>query len=439
MGISMHQAQVAVESSAPLVEFDSPTVAVVGLGYVGLPTSLALAQAGFGVVGFDVSSRRLRDIEAGDVDVIPEDRRRLSDALDNPAVCLTSDARVLAAADAVVICVPTPVRSDRQPDLGPLQAACTTVVAQAREGQVVVLTSTSHVGATRELLALPLAQRGLIAGGNVHVAFSPERIDPGNSSNPQRTVPRIVGGITSRCGEAAVAVIREIALRALTVSSAEVAELAKLYENTFRAVNIALANELADVASAHGLDPVEVVDAAATKPYGFMPFYPGPGVGGHCIPCDPHYLLAPLETLGTPAPLVTQAMRALHARPRRVLRRVVEMLASDSICVDQARVLVVGVAYKPGVADVRESPGAELLHRLRALGAQVEYHDPHVATLPSEDGVALLSVQRPNPDLYDLIVVTTNDPEHELSWLGQARRVLDCTYRLRQQRSCELI
>jgi UDP-N-acetyl-D-glucosamine dehydrogenase len=434
----MHQAQIAVQPP-PLGDPAAGQVAVVGLGYVGLPTSLALARAGFPVVGVDVSERRLRDIRAGNVDVIPEDRRRLADALDNPEVMLTSDTRALRAADAVLICVPTPVDADHRPDLGPLRAACASVVAHARAGQVLVLTSTSHVGATRELLANPLAQRGLVAGNNVHIAFSPERIDPGNVRNPQHTVPRVIGGVTPACAEAAVRFLSEIAASLVVVSSAEVAELAKLYENTFRAVNIALANELADVARAHHLDAFEVVEAAGTKPYGFMPFYPGPGVGGHCIPCDPHYLLTPLDRLGARAPLVSQAMQALHARPRRIVRRAIEILASDAICIRDARVLVVGIAYKPGIADLRESPGCEILHGLRALGANVEYYDPRVASLQTEDGVALLSVRRPDPSAYDLALVTLVHPDDDLSWIDACDRVLDCTYRLSRRRRCELV
>jgi nucleotide sugar dehydrogenase len=231
----------------------------------------------------------------------------------------------------------------------------------------------------------------------------------------------------------------EISARTVTMSSLEAAELVKLHENVFRAVNIALANELADVAQAHGLDAVEIVDAAATKPYGFMPFFPGPGAGGHCIPCDPHYLLAPLDHLGTRAPLITEAMRALHARPRRIMRRAVEVLAADGIVVNDARVLVVGVAYKSGIADVRESPGAELVRGLCALGAEVDYYDPHVAELDGDGGLVLRSVSEVAPGAYDLVVVTLTGRLFDLSWIGECRRVLDCTYRLAREWTCELV
>jgi nucleotide sugar dehydrogenase len=406
------------------------TVAVIGLGYVGLPTSLALAGAGCAVIGVDVSERRLQDISNGEVDLIDEDRRRLADALGSPRVAFTMDVASIQAADAVLICVPTPVDRRRRPDLEALKAACATVVAHARAGQVLILTSTSHVGATRELLVQPLAQRGLVAGANVHVAFSPERIDPGNAIHTQNSVPRILGGVTAACSQAATALLEEIAERVVAVSSPEAAELAKLYENTFRAVNIALANELAEIASAHGLDAIEIVDAAATKPYGFMPFYPGAGAGGHCIPCDPHYMLEPLERLGTEAPLVSRAMHALHLRPRRILRRAIEVLAADDIWVGDARALVVGVSYKPGVGDLRESPGMEILNGLHEMGAVVDYFDPHVSVVETDDGASMLSVQQPDPAAYDLVIVTLLHPGLDLDWLERCERVLDCTYRL---------
>jgi nucleotide sugar dehydrogenase len=414
------------------------TVAVIGLGYVGLPTGLALVDAGFGLVGIDADERRLSEIRAGQVDAAPGDRLRVIDAAHNPRVALAADPRMVATADAVLICVPTPVDETRAPNLSALRSACASVVAHARPGQVVILTSTSHVGATRELLVEPLARRGLIAGGNVSVAFSPERIDPGNALNPQHTVPRVVGGATRACADAAAALLAEISAHTVTVSSLEAAELVKLHENVFRAVNIALANELADVARAHGLDALEIVDAAATKPYGFMPFFPGPGAGGHCIPCDPHYLLAPLDHLGARAPLITEAMRALHARPRRIMRRAVEVLAADGIVVGDARVLVVGVAYKSGIADVRESPGAEVVRSLLALGAEVDYYDPHVAELDGE-GRVLRSLGEVAGGAYDLVVVTLTGRLFDLSWIGECRRVLDCTYRLAREWTCELV
>lgn len=405
-----------------------PSVAVLGLGYVGLPTGLALEHAGFPVIGVDVSARRLRDINDVRVDILASDRRRLRRALRRDRLDLTSDVSALARADAVLICVPTPIDEDRRPDLTILQQACETVVRHAQHGQTIVLTSTTSVGSTNELLVEPLAKRGLRAGREVHVAFSPERIDPGNTVHEQGDVPRVVGGVTPACAQSAATILAPIAARVHVVSSAEAAELTKLYENTFRAVNIALANEVADACSHLGLDPIEVTNAAATKPYGYMPFFPGPGVGGHCIPCDPHYLAAPLRRDGKPMPLVEQAMRGIAERPHQVVDRAAALLARHGVAIADARVLLVGAAYKPGVEDVRESPSLDILMALRARGARVDYHDPLVAALELPDGLAMLSRVNPRPEDYELALIACMQPgDHD--WLDAFPLVLDATYR----------
>jgi UDP-N-acetyl-D-glucosamine dehydrogenase len=406
------------------------TVAVLGLGYVGLPTGLALASRGFDVLGVDVSERRLQDIRAGSADLLRRDRARLSRLVDTPSLQLTADARALGMADAVLVCVPTPVDERLEPDLRALEAACATVVAHARSGQLIVLTSTSYVGTTRELLVGPLARRGLRAGEDVFVAFSPERIDPGNTRNRQEVVPRVVGGVTEACGQRAEALMGRIASKVHRVSTPEAAELTKLYENSFRAVNIGFANEMAGVCRRFGLDPMEVTEAAATKPYGFMPFYPGAGVGGHCIPCDPHYLLGGLRKMHAKAPLLEQAMRGIAGRPRAVVRRALELLAAEGISARRARLLVVGAAYKPGIRDVRESPAVEIMQSLSRLGAQVAYHDPLVRSLDAGSKLTLLSVSRPDPADFEMAIVVTVHPRHDYDWLASFRHVLDCTYRV---------
>jgi nucleotide sugar dehydrogenase len=410
------------------------TVAVVGLGYVGLPTGIAIASTGLKVLGIDASERRLADIREGGVDLLPIDRGRLEQALtDQPGtparIELTSDADALRAADAVVICVPTPVDENLRPDLRCLRAACETVVERAREGQLLVLTSTSYVGTTRDLLVSPLARRGLRTGEDVHVAFSPERIDPGNTTWRQEAVPRLVGGVTPACARAAEALLQRIAGRVHRVSSPEAAELAKLYENSFRAVNIAFANEMAGVSRRLGLDPIEVTEAAATKPYGFMAFYPGAGVGGHCIPCDPYYLLGGLREAQATAPLLEQAMQGIAGRPGEVVARAVELLESRGKAVACARVLVVGAAYKPGIQDTRESPAIEIMHELSARGAVIAYHDPLVRSVELDDDLALLSVAQPHAGDYDLALVVTVHPGCDYAWLDGVEQVLDCTYR----------
>jgi UDP-N-acetyl-D-glucosamine dehydrogenase len=404
------------------------SVAIVGMGYVGLPTALAFHEAGLEVLGLDVSPARLAAIRAGDVDLLPEDHLRLGVALDDPArFRLTDDPEVLRLADAVLVCVPTPVDLHRVPLLGPLQAACRAVTDHARSGQVIVLTSTSYAGTTRDLLIGPLEAHSLRVGHDLHVAFAPERIDPANARFPQEQVPRVVGGATPACAAAAGRLLSAITRKIHTVGSPEAAELVKLLENTFRAVNISLANEFAEICAPLGLDPAEVVEAAATKPFGFMPFYPGPGVGGHCIPVDPHYLLWHGRASGLQLPVVEAAMTGIAMRPGRVVTQVAERLSSDGLGLAGTRVLLVGVAYKPGVQDVREAPALSIWSGLAARGAKVSYFDPFVSRLRM-DGVERHSERALDPAAYDLVVVCTRHPQVDYAALREARRLLDYTY-----------
>jgi UDP-N-acetyl-D-glucosamine dehydrogenase len=406
-----------------------PTVAIVGLGYVGLPTGLALSAAGLGVIGIDVSERRLADVRAERADLLPSDRARLADALRSPYFRLTADMAALAHANAIVICVPTPVNDDMTPDLRYVRDACAAVVAGAGIGQTIILTSTTYVGTTRELLIGPLEARGFTVGENIFVAFSPERIDPGNAAHEQGNVPRVLGGATDACTANAASVLGAIAPSVHVVESCEAAELTKLYENTFRAVNIALANEMAGVSQAYGLDPIEITRAAATKPYGFLAHYPGAGVGGHCIPCDPHYLLAGLRSRGERAPLIERAMSAIAERPRAVARRAAEILDVAGTRVEGARILIVGVAYKPGVRDVRESPALEIIDELEGLGARIAFTDTLVDRIKTRAGTSLTSVRAPRAADYDLALLVTLQPDEDHAWLRHCERVLDCTYR----------
>ncbi|THV10539.1 nucleotide sugar dehydrogenase [Nocardioides caeni] len=405
------------------------TLGVVGLGYVGLPTALAFVAAGGRVVGYDVSDARRAAIARGEVDLLSRDLDRLATLDGDDRLVLTGDPTQLATADAVVVCVPTPVDEHLTPDLTALRAASAVVVEQARPGQLLVLTSTTYVGTTRDLLEAPLRARGLEPGVDVFVAFSPERIDPANENFPVEATPRVVGGLTPACTRRAVDVLGRMAPRMHEVSSPEAAEMTKLHENTFRAVNLAYVNEIADVCQRLGLDVAEVVGAAATKPFGFMPFTPGPGVGGHCIPCDPHYLLWQLRADRTDAPLVEATMKAIAARPGRVVQRARDVLAEAGRPLAGARVLVLGVAYKPGVADVRESPALEIIERLRRGGAAVSFTDQHVDRVRVA-GAQLTSVDAPWRTAWDLVVVHTLHADVDTHWLAHAGAVLDATYRL---------
>jgi nucleotide sugar dehydrogenase len=402
----------------------APTVAIVGLGYVGLPTSLALVARGARVIGLDIDPNRIAAIESRDVDLVPADFARLDQALGTPDFNLTVDPSALSDADAIVVCVPTPVDEHLVPDLRILKAATKTVVAYAVAGQTIILTSTAHIGSTRELVVNPLEARGLTVGRDVFVAYSPERIDPGNVRYPQESVHRVVGGVTDECSRRAVEVISRVA-PVTVVSSPEVAELTKLYENTFRAVNIALANELEDLSHDFGVDAQEVIEAASTKPFGFMPFFPGVGVGGHCIPCDPHYLLWQLRSRRMSAPVIDAAMSDIAMRPSRILARAVEMVAERGRSIVGSRVVVVGVAYKAGVQDVRESPALELLHGLRERGAIASYVDGQVPAVELADGSVLRSMTDPDPGEIDLVIVHVLQPGDDHRWLDGVELVLD--------------
>lgn len=405
-------------------------VAILGLGYVGLPTALAFHEAGRRVLGVDVGVDRLKAINERRVDLLDDDADRLGRALGDVAFQLTPDPSRLCEAATVIICVPTPIDEHLLPDLSILRAACATVVDKAVAGQTIILTSTTYVGCTTDFLTLPLAERGLVAGVDVHIAFSPERIDPGNDRHAHEDVPRVVGGVTPACRDAAAAALAEYARNLHLVTSTGAAEMTKLLENTFRAVNIALANEISDVARALDLDVMEVIDAAATKPYGFMPFYPGPGVGGHCIPCDPHYLLWQLRAKRVQTPVIENAMDQIAQRPLLVVDRLADVLGNVGLSLRGSRVTVVGVTYKPDVQDVRESPALEIIDQLVERGVHVSYVDPFVPSLVTRHGHRLVSVTSEVAMASDALLVHTRHRDVEHGWLAAHPAILDATYRM---------
>lgn len=404
------------------------SAAIVGLGYVGLPTALALHGQCPRIIGVDSSQQRLRDISSRRADLAESYLPILDAALADGSLELTSDPAAVADADAVIICVPTPVDSDHVPDLSALRSACATVAGHAREGQTIILTSTSFVGTTRELLTEPLKQRGLRVGADVFVAFSPERIDPGNPDHRQEETPRVVGGATDECSARAGWVVRHLTDVVYLVSSPEAAEATKLYENVFRAVSLALANEFADACGALQLDPIEVTLAAGTKPYGFLGAFPGPGVGGHCIPTDPYYLLWQLNKQDRASPLIEQAMRSITLRPERVVERAGEVLAETGRALAGSSVIVVGVSYKAGVQDLRESPALPLIAGLIRRGADVHYYDPLVPDVRLDDGRLIHSEPAPGGADWDLAVIHTLHPGVDYSWAQDCPLVLDATY-----------
>jgi UDP-N-acetyl-D-glucosamine dehydrogenase len=355
-------------------------IGIVGLGYVGLPLAVAFAEAGCDVIGIDVDAGKVAALSAGrsHVEDIPEERLRA--VLER---CTFSTRFVeLHEAEAILVCVPTPLTRNREPDLGPLLAAARALAGVIRAGQVVVLESTTFPGTTREHLVPLLEESGLTAGEDFALAFSPERVDPGRTDYTIRTTPKVVGGLTPACTGRASAVYEQVCDTIVPVSTPEVAELSKLLENIFRSVNIALVNELAMLADRMGIDIWEVVDAASTKPFGFMRFDPGPGMGGHCLPVDPFYLTWKAREYDLVTEFIELAGKVNQQMPYFCLEKIERALNDAGRPVKGSRVLIVGVAYKGGVGDLRESPALKIIDLLRTRGADVRYHDPHVAELP---------------------------------------------------------
>jgi UDP-N-acetyl-D-glucosamine dehydrogenase len=398
------------------------TVGVIGLGYVGLPLAVAFAREGCEVLGVDVDARKVEAIEAGESyveDVPSADLAAVSERLS-----VSTGYGRLGEADAVLICVPTPLTPNREPDLGPLIDATRALAEVLRAEQLVVLESTTYPGTTRERVAPLLEESGLAAGRDFHLAFSPERVDPGRADHTLRTVPKIVGGLTDACAERAVALYERVCDTVLRVSSPEAAELTKLLENIFRSVNIALVNELAMLTDRMGIDVWEVVDAAATKPYGFMRFEPGPGMGGHCMPVDPFYLSWRAREFDMSTEFIELAGKINQQMPYHCVAKAARALNDAGRAVKGARILIVGVAYKPGVADVRESPALKIISLLREQGAEVVYHDPHVPAL-AEPALASVPLQDAVSEADLAVIVTAHpDVDHELV-ARRARLVVD--------------
>ena len=394
-----------------LAKIDNRTacIGVVGLGYVGLPLALEFAKAGFRVIGYDVSDRVVRSLQAGKShiqDVSSADVAMLVKAGKFEA---TTDESRMQEMDAVSIAVPTPLAKTRDPDMGYVLAAADAIGRNCRPGIVVVLESTTYPGTTRELMQPKLEAAGLTVGEDVFLAFSPERVDPGNTVWNTKNTPKIVGGITPACTEVASALYATCLDTIVPVSGTETAELVKLLENTFRSVNIGLVNEMAIVCDKLGVNIWEVIDAAATKPFGFMKFTPGPGIGGHCIPLDPHYLAWKMRTLNYKTRFIDLASEINSEMPAVVVRKVAQALNDERKSVKGSRVLVLGVAYKKDVDDMRESPALDVIRLLESQGAEVFYHDPHVPTY-REDGHEHTSVPLTDKEIAaaDAVVIITD-------------------------------
>ena len=402
-------------------------IAILGLGYVGLPLAVVFAEAGFTVTGIDPDVRKSDSVKKG-VSYIPDiSTERLAPLVKSGHLTASADFSVLKDMDAASICVPTPLRQTGDPDMSFILSATEELVKYMHKGMIVVLESSTYPGTTREILLPKLGEeKGLKVGEDWFLAFSPERVDPGRKDFTTLNTPKVVGGITEACAEVATAWYGGAIQNIHRVSSAEAAEMAKLLENTFRMVNIAMVNEMAIMCERMGVDVWEVIDAAATKPFGFMKFTPGPGLGGHCIPIDPLYLSWKMKSYQYNARFIELSSEITTNMPRYVVIRILDALNDRGQTLKGACTLVLGVAYKPDIDDIRESPALEVIDLLRKKGAKVEYHDPYIPTLKTHEGVKMRSV----PDLMaavraaDCVVITTNHRSYDYKAILDAAKFI---------------
>ncbi len=405
----------------------SAVFGVVGVGYVGLPLAVELASAGYRVLGFDINEKVVDTVKAGRSHVGDVPSETLARFTASGGITATTDMSRMSEADVVSICVPTPLSKTRDPDVSFVMAVANSLGKTVRAGQAIVLESTTYPGTTRELLLPRLQEHGLKVGKDFFLAFSPERVDPGNSEWRTRNTPKVLGGVTETCQRVILAVYEPVFDRLVPVSSPEVAELTKLLENTFRSVNIGLANEMAIVCDKLGVDVWEVVEAAATKPFGFMKFTPGPGLGGHCIPIDPHYLAWKMRGLNYKTRFIEVAGEVNLEMPAFWVRKVAERLNNEAKAVRGSKILLVGVAYKKNVDDVRESPALDIIRLLLQQGADVRYHDPFVPEIRESD-LSLDSVGLTAEDVHaaDCVVLATDHSNLDYEMLcAESRAVVD--------------
>ena len=389
-------------------------IGIIGVGYVGLPLAIVFAEAGFRVTGFDLSAERAATINSGVSYIDDISSETVAHYVNAGLLDATADMSRLHEMDAISVCVPTPLSKTRDPDMSAVLTSAENIAQHLRAGQLIVLESTTYPGTTREIFLPRIQERGFTVGKDVFLAFSPERVDPGRTDWTTKNTPKVMGGITPDCLEAGKALYGSTMSTIVPVSSPEAAEMAKLLENTFRAVNIGLVNEVLLMCDRLGLNAWEVIEAAATKPFGFMKFTPGPGLGGHCIPIDPLYLSWKLKSLDYTARFIELASEVNTSMPRYWVQKVADALNEQSKAVRGSKILVLGVAYKKDVSDVRESPALDIIHLLREKGAHVAFHDPHVESIRL-DGDRIYGVKDLDAALatHDCVIVATDHSSYD--------------------------
>lgn len=397
-------------------------IGIIGLGYVGLPLVLRFCEEKFSVIGFDIDQRKVEKLNRGEsyIKYIPPGK--IKELREKRLFEATSEYSKLKDIDCVIICVPTPLKKNKEPDLSYVEKTSNEIARYLRKGQLISLESTTYPGTTREILLPRFENKGMKAGKDFFLVFSPEREDPGNPKYSTKIIPKVVGGITSRCTETGRVLYEQIIDRIITVSSTEVAEFSKLLENIFRSVNIALVNELKILSDKMGVNIWEVIEAASTKPFGFMPFYPGPGLGGHCIPIDPFYLSWKAKEYDFNTRFIELAGEVNTGMPQYVVSKIIDALNTQGKSLKNAKILILGVAYKRDTDDIRESPGVEIVSILKDKGAKVDYNDPHI---PSFSGMrhypnlAMKSITLTEKTLkgYDCVVIITNHSQYDYKWI----------------------
>jgi len=402
------------------------TIAVVGLGYVGLPLAVEFAKQGFKVLGVEIDDRKVASLNRGNSYILDVEREDLREVINSARLVPTTDYSKLKKADAIIICVPTPLRKTGEPDLSFVLSAVSEIKNYFNRGKAVILESTTYPGTTEEIILPLLEKKGFKVGRDFYLAFSPERVDPGNVRFKTRDIPKIIGGVTKKCAQIAGLLYKQIVEKVIFVSSPRVAEMVKLLENSFRSVNIALANETALICNRLGIDVWEVISAASTKPFGFMPFYPGPGIGGHCIPTDPMYLVWKARLSGYEPRLIKTAQEINSYMPHYVIDKVISALNLRKKTVKGAKVLVVGITYKPDVNDLRESPALEIMGELLNKGANLSYFDPYIPELKFGNrkfkSLKLNSVRVKD---FDCVLIVTNHSRIDYSVFKNCGLIID--------------
>lgn len=402
------------------------TIAVIGLGYVGLPLAVEFARQGFRVLGVEIDSDKVASIKKGNSYILDVDTEDLKNVVASSRLIPTGDYSQIKKADAIVICVPTPLRKTGEPDLSFVLSASSEIKNYLSKGKIIILESTTYPGTTEEIILPLLQSKNFKVGKDFYLAFSPERVDPGNRQFKTRDIPKVIGGVTKKCSEMAGLLYSQIVKRIILVSSPRVAEMVKLLENSFRSVNIALANETALICNKLGIDVWEVISAASTKPFGFIPFYPGPGIGGHCIPTDPMYLVWKARLSGYEPRLIKTAQEINSYMPHYVIDKLISVLNLRKKTVKGAKVLVVGITYKPDVNDLRESPALEIMEELLNKGAKLNYYDPYIPELKlGTRRFKSLKLNSAKIKDFDCVLIVTNHSGIDYSVFKNCKLIID--------------